>query len=167
MSTFILLLCVCLGSIVAFRMLRSGETIRFETSAVPRQIVMAAVGIVAGRRHWQTLSQGDTGASFRYDRGPNKLIALALLLCFLVPGIVYLVLAGKRESLALYIDDSLPGMTVVQLTSTGFRGKAAGRALRRQIGLVPGALGANHGGGAQPASQTVGEQVVAGEREAA
>jgi hypothetical protein len=141
MSVFMLLL--CLGSIVAFCVLRSGETIRFETSTVPRQVVMATVGIVAGRRHWQTLSQGDTGVSFRYHKGPSKLIALVLLLCFLVPGIVYIVLAGKRESLVLHIDDSAPdNMIVVQITSNGFRGKAAGRALRRQIGLAPGSLGA-------------------------
>jgi hypothetical protein len=32
-------------------------------------------------------------------------------------------------------------MTVVQITSNGFRGKAAGRDLKRQVGIPAGALG--------------------------
>lgn len=47
----------------------------------------------------------------------------------------------KRESLVLTIDSGTAGMTVVQITSNGFRGKAAGRALQRQVSVPAGALG--------------------------
>jgi hypothetical protein len=93
------------------------------------------------------MAQGPHGANFQYHKGPNVLVALVLLLCFLIPGIVYILLAGKRESLIVNIDSATAGMTVVQVTSNGFRGKGAGRALRRQVSVPAGALG----GAAAPA----------------
>lgn len=139
MSTLIVL--ILIAAVVAFFMLRSGENLRFETSADPHRVVMAAVGIVGAKQRWQTMAQGPHGANFQYHKGPNVLIALILLLCFLIPGIVYILLAGKRESLIVSIDAGTAGMTVVQVTSNGFRGKGAGRALRRQVSVPAGALG--------------------------
>lgn len=46
----VLILLVVLAAIVAFFMLRSGETLRFETSTEPHRVVMAAVGIVGAKR---------------------------------------------------------------------------------------------------------------------
>jgi hypothetical protein len=120
--------------------LKSGETIRFETSSTPRQVTMGAVGAVSTKRRWQTIGQGDGAANFVYHKGPNKLIALLGLLFMIVPGIVYMVLAGKKEALAVNTDDSTVGMTVVQVVSNGFRGKSAGRAIRSQFGLAAGSL---------------------------
>jgi hypothetical protein len=135
-----LILLVLVGSVVGFVMLKRGETLRFETPSTPRQVTMASVGLVATKRRWQTLSQGDGSANFVYHKGPNKLIALIGLLFFLVPGIVYIVLAGKKEALSVNTDDSTVGMTVVQVASNGFRGKFAGRALRAQLGVAPASL---------------------------
>jgi Ca2+/Na+ antiporter len=139
MSTLIVL--ILIAAVFAFFMLRSGENLRFETSSDPHRVVMAAVGIVGAKRRWQTMAQGPHGANFQYHKGPNVLVALVLLLCFLIPGIVYILLAGKRESLVVNIDSATTGMTVVQVTSNGFRGKGAGHALRRQVSLPAGALG--------------------------
>ena len=94
-------LLVLIASIVVFFLLRSGENLRFESSSDPRRIVMAAVAIVATKRHWQVMAQSDAGASFRYHRRPKALVAVVLLFFFLIPGIVYMLLAGKRESLVL------------------------------------------------------------------
>ncbi len=141
MSAHVVLISVLVlaTSIVGFLMLRSGENLRFETPSDPRRVVMAAVGIVGTKRHWQVMSQGEDGASFRYHRRPKALVAFVLLLCWLIPGIVYMVLAGKRESLVLNIYRDTAGTTVAQITSNGFRGKAAGRALARQISVPAGA----------------------------
>lgn len=125
-------------SVIAFLLLRSGENLRFETPSDPRRVVMAAVAIVATKRNWQVMAQSDDGASFRYHRRPNALIAAILLFLCLIPGIVYLVLAGKRESLVLNIYREQSGNTVAQLTSNGFRGKFAGRALAQQISVRAG-----------------------------
>ncbi len=57
--------------------------------------------------------------NFQDHKGPNVLVAIILLLCFLIPGIVYVLLAGKRESLVLTIDSGTAGMTVIQITSNG------------------------------------------------
>jgi len=137
-----LIVIVVVAAIVAYFMFKRGETIRFETSSNPRQVTMAAVGLVATKRRWQTLAQGDGSANFVYHKGPNKLVALVGLLFFVVPGIIYIVLAGKKEALAVNTDDSVSGMTVVQVASNGFRGKFAGRALRAQLGLAAGSLAA-------------------------
>src|SRR5664279_869478 len=137
-----LIVIVVIAAIVAYVMFKRGETIRFETSSNPRQVTMAAVGLVATKRRWQTLAQGDGWANFVYHKGPNKLVALVGLLFFVVPGIIYIVLAGKKEALAVNTDDSVSGMTVVQVASNGFRGKFAGRALRAQLGLAAGSLAA-------------------------
>lgn len=139
MSTLIVLILIV--AVIAFFMLRSGENLRFETSADPHRVVMAAVGIVGAKRRWQTMAQSDHGANFQYHKGPNVPIALILLLCFLIPGIVYILLAGKRESFVVNIDSATAGMTIVQATSNGFRGKGAGRELRRQVSVPAGTLG--------------------------
>lgn len=133
-------LLVLIASIVAFFFLRSGENLRFESPTDPRRIVMAAVAIVATKRHWQVITQSENGASFRYHRRPKALVAVVLLFFFLIPGILYMVLAGKRESLVLNIYSDEAGMTVAQLSSNGFRGKFAGRALSRQVSVRAGTM---------------------------
>lgn len=138
--TVLISLFVLIGSIVAFVLLRSGENLRFETPTDPRRIVMATVAIVATKRNWQVICQSDDGATLRYHRRPNALIAVILLCVFLIPGIVYLVLAGKRESLVLNVYRDGAGLTVAQLTSNGFRGKFAGRALAQQVSVQAGTM---------------------------
>ena len=137
----VLIVLILIAAIVAFFILRSGENLRFETSSDPHRVVMAAVSIIGAKRRWQTLAQSDHGANFQYHKGPKVFVAIILLLCFLIPGIVYVLLAGKRESLILNIDSGTAGITVVQVTSNGFRGKAAGRALQRQVSVPAGTLG--------------------------
>src|ERR1700680_1830535 len=137
----VLIVSILVAAVIAFFVLRSGETLRFETSADPHRVIMSAVGIVGAKRRWQTMSQSNHGANFQYHKGPNVLLAIILLFCFLIPGIVYVLLAGKRESLILNIDSGTAGMTVVQVTSNGFRGKAAGRTLQRQLSVPAGTLG--------------------------
>jgi hypothetical protein len=134
----VLIILTLIAAVVAFVMLRSGENLRFETSSDPYRVVMAVVGIVAAKRRWEIMAQSERSASFSYHKRPNLLVAIVLLACLLIPGIVYLLLAGKRESLTLNIDTATAGMTVVQITSNGFRGKAAGRALARRISLPAG-----------------------------
>ena len=128
------------AGIVVFLLLRSGENLRFESPSDPRRIVMAAVAILATKRHWQVITQSQDSASFRYHRRPKALVAVLLLFFFLIPGIVYMALAGKRESLLLNIYGDETGMTVAQLSSNGFRGKFAGRALARQVSVRAGTM---------------------------
>jgi hypothetical protein len=112
-----------------------GGVLRFETSASPQEVISAAITLVGTHRRWATLAHTDVAATFSYHRPPSKLIAFLLLLCFVVPGIVYLVLAGKRESLS--IATSLRAdRTAVQATASGWRGRRASRELDRQLGAV-------------------------------
>src|SRR5450830_1596739 len=77
-ATELIFLLIVVGSIVAFVKLNSGEALRFETTSSARQITMTAVGLVATKRKWNTLSQGDGSANFAYHRGTNKLILMLL-----------------------------------------------------------------------------------------
>jgi hypothetical protein len=134
----VLIVLALIGSVVAFFILRSGETLRFETTSSTRQITMAAVGLVATKRRWLTISQGDGSANFSYHRGANKVVLVLLLLCFVLPGFVYWILSGRKESLAVNTEEQGGSMSIVQVSSNGWRGKVAGRALRTRLGLAPG-----------------------------
>ena len=130
-------LLVFVGAIAAFVVLRSGESVRFETQAAPSQVIMAATAQIGTSRRWAVANQTDHSLIFNYTKKPSKLIALIGLIFFFFPGIIYLVLAGKKESLTFQIDRST-GNTIVQMTSNGFRGKFAGRGVRTQLGVVVG-----------------------------
>jgi hypothetical protein len=136
MSVAVIAVLVIVAAIVVFALLRRGEILRFETSAQPQEIINAAVSLVGTKRRWSTLATSESSVTFAYHKKPAKLLALIFLLMFIIPGIVYLALAGKRESLAVSATPQAQG-TVVQVTSNGSRGKSAGRALRAQLGVSP------------------------------
>lgn len=138
MSITLLFLLVVVGSIIAYVMLRRGELLRFQTSAAPQEVINTTLSLVATRRRWATVGTTETSATFSYHRGPRPLVAIPLFLLFIIPGILYLVLAGKRESLSV-TGSPQGGATTVQIASNGWRGKGAGRELRSQLGVAPGA----------------------------
>jgi len=142
MRTFLILV-ILVAPIIAYLILNRGETLRFETTADPKQVIMNALSILGAKRRWTTLSQSDNAANFSYHKKPNGLVAL-ILLCFLVvPGIVYIVLARKKESASVMVTEPTgSGMTIVQIVSNGWRGKSAGRSLRTQIGTATGTAAA-------------------------
>jgi hypothetical protein len=132
----VLIILMLIAATVALYVMKSGETLRFDAHGAADNVIMAAVGIVGGKRRWQLTSQTERGASFQYRKGPNPVAALILLLCFIIPGILYVVLAGKRESLVVNVGSDPHGNTLVQITSNGFRGKSLGRAVQRRVGAL-------------------------------
>ena len=128
---------VFVGAICAFVVLRSGESARFETQAAPSQVIMAATAQVGTGRRWAIAHQTDHSLIFNYTKKPSKIIAFVGILFFFFPGVIYLILAGKKETLTFQLDRST-GNTIVQMTSNGFRGKSAGRGVRTQLGVVAG-----------------------------
>ena len=124
------------SSVVAIAISGRGENKRFETSASPQEVVNSAVTILGTHRRWAVTMAGESNASFSFHRPPSKLIAFFLLLMFVWPGIIYLVLAGKRESFTVTATPGGAATTMVQATSNGSRGKSAGRQLERQIAQV-------------------------------
>jgi len=131
MTTFIVI--VIIVSLIALIVFKRGETMRFETTARTPQILMQANSEVGTKKRWTVVGQTQNNVVFAYQKGPNKLIALILIICFIIPGIVYLVLAGKRESLNVMFDERPDGLILVQATSNGYRGKLAGRSLRSAL----------------------------------
>lgn len=133
----IILLLVLAGTVYAWIKLRSGEALSFETTAAPQQVIMTATSVIGTKRRWAVLAQTDTTATFAYHKGANKLLAVILFFCFIWPCILYLILAGKKESVSVLVHAN-GSQTVVQATSNGWRGKSAGRALRSQLGVAAG-----------------------------
>jgi hypothetical protein len=152
-------LLVFVGAIVALVMLRKGEALRFETQAAPSQVIMAATAAVGTGKRWSVAHQTDSSVTFNYVKGANKLIALIGILFFFVPGIVYLILAGKKETLSFMIDRST-GNTLVQATSNGYKGKFAARGVRTQLGVAVGTTAI----AAHPSALTQGQPVVPQQR---
>jgi hypothetical protein len=134
--TFFILL-VVIAAIAALVVLRKGEAARFETQAAPSQVIMAATAAVGTGKRWSVTHQTDNSVTFNYVKKPSKLIALIGILFFFVPGVVYLMLAGKKETLSFMIDRST-GNTIVQATSNGYKGKAAARGVRQQLAVAVG-----------------------------
>jgi len=130
--TMTLALITVVGSIVGVMVLKRGENLRFETSATAQEVVNVALATAGTGRRWSVLAATDRTATFAYQKKPSLLIGFVLLWFFLVPGILYLVFAGKREALSVSVTTSGTGQQV-QVVSNGFRGKLAGRAVRRQV----------------------------------
>jgi hypothetical protein len=128
---------VLIGAVVALVILRKGEAARFETQAAPSQVIMAATAAVATGKRWSVAHQTDNSVTFTYAKGPNKLIALIGLCFFFVPGIVYIMLAGKKETLSFLVDRST-GNTLVQAVSNGYKGKFAAREVMKQMAVGTG-----------------------------
>lgn len=140
---FLLLLIAAIAGLV---ILRRGEALCFETAASADQVTMVAVEEVGGKRRWTTLSQAAGSVTFSYYKRPNVLLVLLLAIFVIsIPlAILYVLLAGKRESLSVYSAAVPSGATRVQITSNGWRGKSAGRAIRggltAELGAVPQAV---------------------------
>lgn len=142
-GVLLFLLCVVVP-IVVYVILRRGEQIRFETTTTPRQAIMASLGVVGTRRGWSTLAQGADYANFTLAKRANWFVAIVLLFFFVVPGIVYLVVAGRKQSLTINTFQPDPATTIVQCSSNGWRGKSLGRALRKSLGVDAGSSGRTH-----------------------
>lgn len=99
-----------------------------------------AMSAFATKRNWEVVTSTDSSASFNYRRGANKLLLVFLLLFFLVPGIVYWILSGKKETVNISAVPQGAGV-MVQIASNGWRGKTAGRGVQRDIGVSGGVVG--------------------------
>jgi hypothetical protein len=136
MSIGLLIILVIVASVIAWFVLRRGEVLRFETMSAPAEVIHSAISNIGTGRRWAVLANDQTSATFQYHKRPSKLIAFILFWFFIIPSIIYLVLAGKRESLAVSTSERPAGGTMVQIVSNGWRGKSAGRRVQRQLGPI-------------------------------
>ena len=129
---------------------------RFVTTSRPEQVTMTAVAEVASKRRWTTLTQGAGTVTFSYYKGPNKLLVFLLIIVVIsIPlAILYIILARKHESLSVYAHASDGNVTQVQITSNGWRGKSASRAIRNRLAVKTDAAVAAVGAVPQPAAET-------------
>lgn len=140
MGYFYVSVIVCAVSIYAYVQMKKGEVLRFETVSTAEQVVMAAVGQVGTARRWATVTQSPTNVAFSYKKRPSLLITFLLAWFFLIPAIVYWTIRSKVESLNTMIVANPSGNTQVQITSNGYQGKSAGRAVRDAVGIAPGTV---------------------------
>lgn len=108
----------------------------FETRALvpPQSVGMTATAVIGGQRHWHVVGQTEGQTIFRYERKPNAFAALLLLFLFVIPGIVYLLVAGERETLTVTaLADNDDETAAVQIATNGVRSKAAARTPLRHL----------------------------------
>lgn len=128
---------VCLG-LLAFMIWRGmAGSARLETEMSTVDVVSNAVQVMT-MKNWTVSSQTPTAVTFTRRKKPNWLTALVLLLFLLIPGIVYLVLAGKTFSFSVSTRAADMGKTSVQIAwnrNSAGRGPAA--AIQRLIPIAP------------------------------
>lgn len=112
------------------------------TSKDPSQVIASAVasipvGTVSMRSSWMPTGHSDRSASFVYKRRPSILVALVGLLFFLVPGILYLVFAGKSQTLQVDCLSTAAGVTTVQVASSGGYARRRGRVFLGVLAATP------------------------------
>ena len=117
---------------------RSGsETITVNRSS--SELIALAVAQIPGgtasfRSSWMPAGHSDRSASFVYKRRPSILLALFLLCLFIVPGIVYLALGGKNQTLQVdALGGGANGMTTVQIAASGGTARRRGRRFLNQV----------------------------------
>ena len=131
----VIILLLLVGLAVVRLKASGGKLVRYETAGSPHQVLLTAVSVLGQRRDWHLVGQNAEGATVRFKRGPNFLVALVLLCFFLLPGVLYLITARKQESMVIMVSRSQSGGTLMQVTANGPYGKAARRTLCRQMGL--------------------------------
>ena len=109
------------------------KPLQLEVPGSPRQVLMTVVADVGRRRHWHLVSQGNDGATFRFYKGPNMLLALGLMVCFVLPGLVYLIISRKSETLTVMVGPAANSQTKVQITANGGYGRGVAKQLERRL----------------------------------
>lgn len=110
-------------------------------AALPADIALQTVVQAFTMRGWTVTVQGVGFAAFAKHKNANWLIAIILLLFFIVPGIVYLVLAGRTLTASVNTNMAGPETSSVRLVTNmrGFGGKAAVLQALQALPRVPGA----------------------------
>lgn len=115
------------------------------TSRSPQEIANLAVGMVPGgtmsmRSSWMPTGSTETSAGFVYKRRASFLIALPLLVCFLIPGILYLVFGGKNQTLQVNVLAGATDQNTVQVSSSGAVARRRGRQFLRGLSGTRGTI---------------------------
>lgn len=108
-------------------------TLTTQTGLAPQDAIRTAVQTYT-MNGWQITSQTQDNATFVRQRKPSCLVAGLLLLCGLIPGILYLFFAGKTMS--SYVSATAQGITTtVQLRGTvsGWGGKSTGQRIIQSL----------------------------------
>ncbi len=121
-----LLFLVGMGAFVIV-MMRSRQPSQVEarTPLPPDEVMQRAIQTYT-MNGWRVNSQLANNVTFVTDRKPSCLIALILLCIGFIPGILYLIFAGRSLSASLHVSVNEASMSVVRITSntTGFGGKS-------------------------------------------
>jgi hypothetical protein len=99
----------------------------------PSQVLRQAVQEIGAERKWVVTGHTQDYATF--TRAGTKSCALGCLLLwlFFIPGVLYLVFAGKSQVLTVSVFRELDGTTTVQLSASGGQAAARGRRFLQHI----------------------------------
>src|SRR3954470_4121382 len=101
------------------------------TTLPASQIMRQAIQEIGAERKWTATGHAPDFANFTVNRRASCLIALLLACFFIIPGILYMVLGGKSQTLSLNVFPEPDGTNTVQASSSGGEAKRRGRRFLR------------------------------------
>jgi hypothetical protein len=134
--SLLLALAVIAGVVYYFAVVRGAKQ-SITTPWQPAQVLRQAVQEIGAERKWVVTGHTQDYATF--TRAGTKSCALGCLLLwlFFIPGVLYLVFAGKSQVLTVSVFRELDGTTTVQLSANGGQAAARGRRFLKHIPRVP------------------------------
>lgn len=108
-------------------------------AALPVEVALQSVVQAYAMAGWMVTSQAWGSASFTKRKKANALIAIFLLFCFIIPGVVYLVLAGRILTASVNANATGMGTAAVRfaVNMRGFGGKASVQRALQALPQVP------------------------------
>lgn len=104
----------------------------------PRDIIALAVAQIPGgtasmRSSWMPAGHSERSASFVYKRRASILLALFLLICGIIPGIIYIAFGGKNQTLQVDVLSGASELTTVQIAASGGTARRKGQRFLKQL----------------------------------
>lgn len=103
------------------------------TTLPPSQIIRQAVQEIGTQRRYVASGHSSDFASFTFKQHANCLIAILLAFLFVIPGILYFLLANRSQSLTINVFPEGDGTTNVQVSASGGETKRRGRRFLRAL----------------------------------
>jgi len=139
MSGLLVLLALCAIGTVIYLFVESNthgkDVVR--TTLPASQIMRQAIQEIGAERKWTATGHSQDFANFSINRRASCLVAILLAFFWIIPGVLYMLLGGKTQTLSLNIFPEPDGTNTVQASSSGGEAKRRGRRFLRGLPQQP------------------------------
>jgi hypothetical protein len=104
-----------------------------KTTFPPSQIIRQAVQDIGSQRRYTATGHSSDFASFTFKQHANCGIAIVFAIFFVIPGILYFLIASRTQSLSINVFPEPDGTTSVQVSASGGETKRRGKRFLRSL----------------------------------